>query len=104
VVRLFPDHTSEWGDRLSLVVWHGVAWDHTGFMYVGEMLKEWRTNNEEATLERLLSEASIEHLLWEAERANQELILLYDHLLHNTVHKTQVAYALVHSLTQKPLV
>jgi hypothetical protein len=46
-------------------------------MYVGEMLKEWRMNKEEVTLERLLAEASNDHLLWEAERANQELILLY---------------------------
>lgn len=49
--------------------------EYFGFMYIGEMLKEWRMNKEEVTLERLLAEASNDHLLWEAERANQELIL-----------------------------
>lgn len=48
----------------------------SGFMYIGEMLKEWRTNKVHATLEQLLTEASSEHLLWEAERANKELVML----------------------------
>jgi hypothetical protein len=61
-------------------------------MYVGEMLKEWRMNKEEVTLERLLAEASNDHLLWEAERANQELILLYASSLTTAMQHCSVYY------------